>query len=276
MFVAAGISPERFPCSSLAVLFYGDRRQPRGEATARGIRVMAGTHIGGTKGRWRMLPVCMIFLLFVPVREPAQGKFDLLLANPIVEVFALDLPPASHVRLRQNMYDVVVIALEDSDLTLVPAQGTSKDAQLNSGEVRVLRSFSVQELANNDGVKSRFILVALKSHGIEAGECGCSGEVERSICGCSSRHLPQLWALSIGGATLAGSSLPPGEGFVGASYRDDSLLVSLTRVQLQDERDAGTGSVISLEPGEVKWLNRGQRQFKNVGPNTARFVTIEF
>ncbi len=223
-----------------------------------------------------MLPLCLVCLLFGPTREPATGKFDLLLANHIVEVSALDLPPATHVRLRQNMYDVVVIALEDSTLTLLPAEGMSKEVQLNSGEVRVLRSFSVQELANNSGAKARFIVVALKSHGVEAGECGCSGEVERSICGCSTRHLPQLWALSIGGATLAGSSLTPGGGFVGASYRDDSLLVSLTRVQLQDEHASGPDSVLTLDPGEVKWLSRGQRQFKNVGPNTARFITIEF
>ncbi|HJS99634.1 MAG TPA: hypothetical protein VJ756_11110 [Terriglobales bacterium] len=223
-----------------------------------------------------MLPLCMLCLLFAPKREPAIGKFDLLLANHIVEVFALDLPPATHVRLRQNMYDLVVIALEDSTLTLLPAEGMSKDVQLNSGEVRVLRSFSVKELANNSGAKARFIVVALKSHGVEAGECGCSGEVERSICGCSERHLPQLWALSIGGSTLAGSSLPPGEGFVGASYRDDSLLISLTRVQLQDEQASGPDSVLMLGPGEVKWLSRGQRQFKNVGSNTARFITIEF
>lgn len=226
--------------------------------------------------RRRMLPFCMLCLLFVPTPEPAIGKFDLLLANHIVEVSALDLPPATHVRLRQNMYDVVVIALEDSTLTLSPAEGVSKNVQLNSGEVRVLRSFSVQELANHSGVKARFIVVALKSHGVEAGECGCSGEVERSICGCSERHLPRLWALSIGGATLAGSSLPPGEGFIGANYRDDSLLVSLTRVQLQDQQASGPDADLTLEPGEVKWLNRGQRQFKNVGPNTARFVTIEF
>lgn len=223
-----------------------------------------------------MLPWCMAVLLLVPTRQPVLGKFDLLLANRIVEVFALDLPPASHVRLRQNMYDVVVIALEDSTLTLVPASGNSKDAQLNSGEVRVLRSFSVQELVNNSGADSRFIVVALKSHGVEAGECGCSGEVERSICGCSARHLPPLWALSIGGATLAGVSLQPGQEFAGATYRDDSLLVSVTQVQLQDERTSGPESQLALPPGSVKWLDRGRRQFKNTGPNTARFVTIEF
>lgn len=223
-----------------------------------------------------MLSLCLLVFLFVPGRERALGKFDLLLANHTVEVFALDLPPATHIRLRQNMYDVVVIALEDSTLSVLPAEGASKDVQLNGGEVRVLRSFSVQELANNSVAKSRFIVVALKSHGVEAGECGCSGEVEKSICGCSSRHLPQLWALSIGGATLAGSSLQPGEGFVGASYRDDSLLVSLTRVQLRDEHSSGADSLLALEPGEVKWLSRGQRQFKNIGPNTARFITIEF
>ncbi|HEV2116039.1 MAG TPA: hypothetical protein VGR48_08455 [Terriglobales bacterium] len=237
---------------------------------------MASTDINAHPGRLRPLHFCLVLLLFVPIREPALGKFDLLLANHIVEVFALDLPSASHVRLRQNVYDVVVIALQDSTLTLLPAEGASREEQLNSGEVRVLRSFSVQELANKSGVGSHFIVVALKSHGIEAGECGCSGEVERSICGCSARHLPQLWALSIGGATLAGSSLPPGEGFAGASYRDDSLLISLTRVQLQDEHASGPDSLLTLEPGEVKWLDHGQRQFKNIGPHTARFVTIEF
>jgi hypothetical protein len=237
---------------------------------------MTSTQNDDNPGRWRMLPWCMLLLLFGAVREPALGKFELLLANHIIEVSTLDLPPASHVRLRQNMYDVVVIALEDSTLTLVPAEGAAKDVQLNSGEVRVLRSFSVPELANNSGAKSRFIVVALKSHGVEAGECGCSGEVERSICGCSSRHLPPLWALSIGGATLAGSSLAPGQGFVGASYRDDSLLVSLTRVQLQDEHARGPDSLLTLEPGQVKWLTRGERQFKNTGDHTARFITIEF
>ena len=251
-------------------------RRTRVENRARDSDFMNASYRAAPLLHRRMLPLCMLCLLFAPNREPATGKFDLLLANHIVEVSALDLPPATHVGLRQNMYDVVLIALEDSTLTLLPAEGMSKDVQLNSGEVRVLRSFSVQKLANNSGAKARFIVVALKSHGVEAGECGCSGEVERSICGCSSRHLPQLWALSIGGATLAGSSLPPGEGFVGASYRDDSLLVSLTRVQLLDEQASGPDSALTLEPGGVKWLSQGQRQFKNVGPNTARFITIEF
>jgi hypothetical protein len=223
-----------------------------------------------------MLPLCLVLLLFVPLRQPARGEFSLLLANQIVQVFALDLPPASHVRLTQDMYDVVVIALQDSRLTVLPSAGESEDVLLNSGEIRVLRRFSVRELANSSPVKAHYILVALKSHGVEAGECGCSGDVEKRICGCSSQHLPQLWALSIGGSTLAGAALPPGHGFVGATYRNDSLLVSVTAAQLQDERASGPGSLLSLQPGQVKWLTRGQRQFKNVGPNTARFITIEF
>jgi hypothetical protein len=230
----------------------------------------------GALRRWRVFSCCFLLLLFVPVREAALGKFDLLLANRIVDVFALELPPASHVRLRQNMYDVVMIALEGSTLTLVPAEGETKDVQLNSGDVRVVRSFSVQGLANNTGSKSRFILVALKSHGVESGECGCSGEVERAVCGCSGKHLPRLWALSIGGSTLAGVALEAGEKFTGASYRDDSLLVAVTRVELQDQQAAGPESLLTLNPGEVKWLNQGRRQFKNTGSHTARFITIEF
>jgi len=237
---------------------------------------MANSHIGVLTPHRQMFSLCLMALLLAPLREPALGKLDLLLANRIVEVFALDLPPDSHVRLRQNIYDVVVIALEDSTLTIVPARGERQEVQLNTGEVRVLRSFSVQELANNSGVKSRFILVALKSHGVESGECGCSGEVERSICGCSSRHLPPLWALSIGGSTLAGVSLAPGEKFAGASYRDDSLLVAVTTLQLQDEQASGSESQLSLSPGAVKWLDQGRRQFKNTGSHAARFITIEF
>ncbi len=107
-----------------------------------------------------MLPACMMLLLFAPMRQPSLGKFNLLLANRIVEVFALELPPASHVRLAQNMYDVVVIALEDSKLTVVPAQGEGEQALLCSGEVRVLRRFRARELANDTGVKARYILVA--------------------------------------------------------------------------------------------------------------------
>lgn len=236
---------------------------------------MITRHIDGAT-RWRMLPACMMLLLFFPARPGSLGKFDLLLANPIVEVFALDLPAASHVRLSQSMYDVVVIALQDSKLTVVPAQGDSEDALLNSGEVRVLRRFSARELANNSGVRASYIVVALKSHGVESGECGCSGDVEKRICGCSPEHLPPLWALSIGGSTLAGTALPPGQGFVGANYREDSLLVAVTRAQLQDQHAGGPGALLALQPGQVKWLSRGQRQFKNVGSNTARFITIEF
>ena len=86
---------------------------------------MTNRKIGAGRMRRRMLPACMLLLL-VPVRQPSLGEFNLLLANPIVEVFALDLPPASHVRLAPSMYDVVVIALEDSKLTVVPAQGESE------------------------------------------------------------------------------------------------------------------------------------------------------
>ncbi|HLK32533.1 MAG TPA: hypothetical protein VKT29_05545 [Terriglobales bacterium] len=219
---------------------------------------------------------CLLAALFGLAGQPVLGKFDLQLSNEIVQVFSLDLPAGSHVRLRQNIYDVIVIALEDSTLTLVPAEGAGNDLQLNSGDVRILPKLTVNELANNTAVKSRFVIVALKSHGIETGECGCSGEVEKSICGCTARHLPRLWAFSIGGSTLAGVSLNAGQDFAGASYREDSLLVALTPLRLLDERASGPESLLSLAPGEAKWLPQGQRQFKNVGSTAARFITIEF
>ena len=54
------------------------------ESAASGSRNMASSHIDVLTAPRKRLRLCLLVLLFVPLREPVLGKFDLLLANRIV------------------------------------------------------------------------------------------------------------------------------------------------------------------------------------------------
>jgi hypothetical protein len=115
--------------------------------------------------------------------------------------------------------------------------------------------------------------------GLASGGCGCTGKVEKAVCGCGNTiHLPEFWALVVGRITLGGTRLSPSESTQGAEARGDTLLVAVAPLQLRDEagQRAEAGPRLTLAAGEVRWEKEGRHQYRNIGTGVARFVTIEF
>jgi hypothetical protein len=207
-------------------------------------------------------------------QAPNESRFTLVLENPQVAVYSLELPARNRAAVFQGTHDVVWLALNDAALSF-SAHDRSTAVDFKTGDVRFFPEFQLASVTNGGGVTAKGVLIEIKSRG-EMPACGCSAAVERSVCGCGGGgHLPALWALGFGKITLGGTTLRAGQSFVGSSYRDDMLLVAVTDLDLKD--DAAPQSVaIRLAAGEAKWIPAGAHQFRNVASEGARFVTVEF
>lgn len=225
--------------------------------------------------RWS-LPLFLLLAGLMCAQSDKRARYQQMLENDYVRVFNLELGPGYHAPAFQNLHDVIWVALDDNSLTLVPVDGERSRVQFKPGDARLFRSYKVREFFNDSGAPFRGVVVELKQRGLTSEGCGCLGDIERAVCGCGqAEHMPPLWAVGIGSITLAGSTLAPGQSFTSASHRNDSLLIAITPLQIEDTH--GDDPVdVRLQPGEVQWLKEGNHQFKNMGSGTARFVTIEF
>ncbi len=223
--------------------------------------------------------VLLVIVLLGAVSAHSQGgeaRFNSVLANRRVRVYSLVLQPRMRASLFQNTHHLLWIALNDAHPTLIAEDGPDILLPLDAGEVRLLQPFRAKAVVNHSGEAVRAVVVELTERGTNP-LCDCVTAVARVVCGCpAAEHLPALWAYAVGNLMLAGTTLPPGEGFKRASERGDMLLVAISPVLLEDEAADPAARTIKLDPGQAAWIEHGRHQFRNLSGNAARFVTVEF
>ncbi len=223
--------------------------------------------------------LCLAVSIAAPAQIPAGSPYRQIFENHYIRVFRVELPPHGQAPIYQNMHDLVWVALSNSTLTIVQSEGERKELRLRAGDTRFFGSYEVRSVTNAAEETLHGILAEIKVRGLASGGCGCTGEVEKTVCGCGrSIHLPDLWALVVGRITLGGTTLSPGVSTQGGEFRGDTLLVAVAPLQLRDEASPRLNgdSTLRLAAGEVRWVKEGRHQFRNTGKSAARFVTIEF
>lgn len=203
-----------------------------------------------------------------------EARFASVFDNPQVAVYSLQLPPRARAAAFQGTHDVIWVALNDAVVTFA-GRDHSDSADLKTGDVRFFPEFQLASISNGGPATARGVLIEIKVRG-EMPACGCSGDVERSICGCAGGgHLPALWALGFGKITLGGTTLHAGQSFLGSSYRDEMLLVAVSDLDLKDDASPRPAEV-RLAAGQARWFPPAAHQFRNLASEAARFVTVEF
>ena len=85
--------------------------------------------------------------------------------------------------------------------------------------------------------------------------------------------------------TFAKIALTPGKEQIDASERNNTLLIALSPIKLQDRIDEGkdeehaqwgSPQPIDLQRGQFVWIKPGMHQLRNRGDATANFITIEW
>lgn len=209
-------------------------------------------------------------------RESTDGRYHRLFENNSVRVSGLDLPPHTQAPVYQNVRDLVWIAISDGSVTFTNHDKQEIPVQFRAGDARVFARNRVNALHNDGPTPFRSVAVELKKPGMLPTECPCSTDMEKSICGCAgARHLPALWAVSIGNLTASGTTLNAGESFRGPAPRGDMLLVAITALNLLDDASP-SAAPIRLASGDVVWISAGLHQFRNTGQAPAHFFTLEF
>ena len=212
--------------------------------------------------------------------SPESGEYQTKFENDVVAVYQLNLAAHASASILQSAHDTFWLSLTDSSVSFSHQQSKS-DVRWQPGDTRFFPSFETNLLTNIGATEFRGVVIALKPRGLISGACDCAGSTGKTICGCKGgTHLESLWALSLGEVTLAGTSLAAGESFRAAALRDDMLLVAVTDITLTDlgtqDSESAALPVLRLKSGDAIWLNSGRHQFKNVGTDVARFVTVEF
>ncbi len=174
---------------------------------------------------------------------------------------------------------MVWIGLNDAGITFLDSERNPAEVHFRPGGVRFFRSYATESLVNGSGSTFHGVLLQIKRRAAPAA-CMCGSEAERSVCGCGQASpLPVLWAVALRNCTLGGTTLQAGQSFAGAVPREDTVLVAITGLTLQDDAASGGDSrsaIIQLQPGGAIWLAAGLHRLKNVGTADARFVTLEF
>jgi hypothetical protein len=213
-----------------------------------------------------------------PELEHSQLKFE----NDVVAVYELDLPTHASAPALQSAHDTFWLSLTDATVNFSSTRG-KLDVAFQTGDIRFFPSFETKLLMNRGATEFRSVMIVIKPHGLLSSGCECSGNTGKSICGCKGGgHLESLWAVNLGEVTLAGTLLPASESFRTASSRDDMLLVAVTDLKLVDiangneDMDLLMLPMVRLKTGDAAWIKAGRHQFKNLGTDSARFVTLEF
>jgi len=229
----------------------------------------------------RSATVLLMLLSYSAIAQTASpAKYESTFDNDIVSVYRLDLPARGSVSAFQSGHDSFWLSLTDATVRFSRQRG-SVDAEFRPGDERYFPSFDTKLLTNIGNTEFRAVMVTLKPRALVSSGCECTGNTGKTICGCKdASHLESLWAFSMGDVTLAGTLLALDEAFRAAAVRDDMLLIAINDIELQDESASQSemmpSSSMRLSSGEALWIKGGRHRFKNVGSDTARFVTFEF
>jgi hypothetical protein len=223
--------------------------------------------------------ILVLLLISDGLAQSGAQKYESVFENDVVAVYRLELSAEASIAPVQSSRDSFWVALNDSAVTFSLQQG-SAPAQLQAGDVRFFPSFATKLLINSGTALFRGVLIVLKPRALISGDCECTGNTAKAVCGCKGAgHLESLWALNMGSVTLAGTQLSAGEAFRAAAQRDDMLLVAITEIDLEDavatEADP-MNRLVHLKAGDATWIKGGSHRFKNVGSAPAKFVTFEF
>ena len=231
----------------------------------------------------RVVAFGLVFSAGMAAQTVLDSRYQSRLENDVVAVYDIDLPPHASTSTFQSAHDTVWISLTDSSVSFALAQQGKVNLEFQTGDAHFFPSFETKQLTNTGSTEFRGVMIAIKARGLATNGCECTGNTGKTFCGCkNATHLEPLWAFSLGEVTLAGTSLSAGDAFRAPTVREDMLLVAVTDVNLGDEGKGPVGSegaesgTMHLRAGDAAWIPSGRHQFRNMGANVARFVTVEF
>lgn len=210
-------------------------------------------------------------------------SYRLVFHNRYVRVFDAEIRPEQQAPIHDNANHLLWISLDTATVQFESRDGLARELHFDAGDARLFRTHEVASLRNKTGGTLHAAIVEMPRLG--RGGCGCATDVESVVCGCSRQgRLPAFWALAIEGATLAETTLEPGQSLKESTVRDDTLLVAIRPLQLQHEVNLGRAwewvasapTKLELSAGGVEWLPEGKHHLTNTGESPARFITVEF
>ncbi|MGC2694296.1 MAG: hypothetical protein WA738_00740 [Candidatus Angelobacter sp.] len=210
-----------------------------------------------------------------PMDIGKDPHFRVLLENPHVRVFALTLPPHSESFVWQE-YNYLTVTLVDSNVVMWKEQESPiLHYRAPKGEIHFLAGASAHGIRNETNAEYRNVTIEFLDPGIT--NYGYRYETGKYDFGPSGLDPPPVdpqghfvQALNLERAEAKDIQLLPRESF--PADQRSGLLVAVTPLHLA----AGPQRAISLNSGEVAWLDNLDAGLANNGASRARFALVEF
>jgi quercetin dioxygenase-like cupin family protein len=205
-----------------------------------------------------------------PVEITSEPSHHLVLENEYVRVFDVTVAPKQSTLIHRHNYDYLFVTLGDSDLINARVGEKPVPLQLKDGDVRFTPGHFAHAAINNADRPFHNITIKLLKPTTNEQECmvNCSRDPVGAETFTQRLYLSDQWSVSL--VTLAPKAHLD---FLG--HRLPQLVVPVSNLQFSAQ--PGTDSPIKRSPGQIDWLPAGvMHPLYNNGPQTARFVVLEF
>lgn len=212
----------------------------------------------------------------VPLR--AEPHHRLLYENADMRILDFYLAPHQSTLLEQHEFDFLLIALQNSRITVQRLGQSPVKLQLPQGAVRYSRAGFSDTVTNNGNHPFHAVTIEFLNRKLTAAGCSCTGGAADAICSCpNASPLPADWQRRIGRVILAGVTLEPGATYDIDSQMTTRFLVAVTPFDVinnsvHEPRHFET----RLPPGYFHWLAPGPNSVQNITSQPQRFVKVEF
>ncbi|HWG51528.1 MAG TPA: hypothetical protein VN669_17645 [Candidatus Acidoferrales bacterium] len=212
-----------------------------------------------------------------PVDVSSEPHHHHVIDNMFVRVYDVTVEPNESTLMHHHGHDYLGIFLGDSKFVNKKQDGQSSSASIGDGEVRFAAAPVVHAVEDTATKPFRNITIEIMQPTTHEKNCTESCEIpvpcaSKDKAGCVS--VQKLMSADQWSVTRI--TLPPGSTYPQHTHLANFLVVPLTDADMKMRNQNGPETEVHGKAGEVRWNNPMVHTIRNVGPNTAKVVVLEF
>jgi predicted metal-dependent enzyme (double-stranded beta helix superfamily) len=212
-----------------------------------------------------------------PVDVSAEPHHHHVLDNLFVRVYDVTVEPNQSTLMHRHGHDYLGIFLGDSKFTNKKQDGQSSAASIGDGEVRFASAPVVHAVEDTASAPFRNITIELMQPTTHEKSCTESCEIPVPCASTDKAACVSVQKLmSADQWSVTRITLPPGSTYPEHTHLANFLVIPLTDADVKIRNQNGPETEVHGKAGAVRWNNPAVHTIRNVGPNTAKIVVLEF
>lgn len=207
------------------------------------------------------------------VEITSEPSHHLVFENVFLRAFDVKVAPKTSTLIHRHNHDYVYVTLGDADITNARVGAQPAKVALKDGDTRFAAGPLVHAAINNGDTVFRNITIEILS--ATTNEHNCADACSQP-CPPGEKICPVVQQLfSADQWTVTSVTLPPGATLARHTHYAHHLVVPVSDLHLKIKNQDQPETEFTAKTGEVGWVNPTIHTVTNIGPNPARFVTLE-